>query len=598
MSAPASENEGHELGREAFTDENEFRLHRLRHSAAHLLAQAMLELHPEARLAIGPPVKDGFYYDIGLDHPLTPDDLQALEARMREIVKRNLPIERRELSRDEALAYFSEHGQVFKVELIEKLPEGEPISVYQQGDFVDLCRGPHVDRTGRLGHVRLTSVAGAYWRGDPKNPQLQRVYGTAWPTAAELKQHLDRVEQAKLRDHRKLGRELKLFMFHEWSPGTAFWLPKGATLYHLLAEKMRALLLGEGYVEVKTPQLFDAQLWRTSGHWGHYKENMFVVERGADAEQGAQQYGLKPMNCPSHMLIFRSEKRSYRELPLRIHDQGVLHRNEVSGALGGLTRMRQFQQDDAHLFVTPDQIGAEVSALLRLVRRVYDAFGMPVTVYLSTRPESFLGEVETWDRAEAALKQAITDQGMAVVIKPGDGAFYGPKIDFDVTDAIGRQFQTATIQLDYQMPERFGLRYVGADNAEHTPVVIHRAIYGSFERFIGILIEHYAGAFPLWLSPVQARVLTVGAEMIPYAEEVSAALRGRGLRVELDAGDGTVGAKVRQAQLDKLPYSLMIGAREVEARTVTLRAYGQKEQTTLPLAEAVEKLATEAAFRF
>jgi threonyl-tRNA synthetase len=612
MSGSTPATEDHELGRDAFEDDKQYQLHRLRHSAAHLLAHAVSELFPEARFAIGPPVKDGFYYDIAYPRPFTPEDLTALEARMQEIVKRNLPIVRGQMSRAEAEAYFGGKNQNFKVELIRGLPEGEAVGTFTQGDFVDLCRGPHVDRTGKLKHTRLMSVAGAYWRADAKNEQLQRIYGTAFPTAEELKLHLERLEQAKARDHRKLGRELGLFMFHEWSPGAAFWLPKGTTLYNTLAQKMRELLAGQGYVEVKTPLIFDKELWVTSGHWEHYKEDIFLVaekndvllnaagEKDAPLQPGehVRLMATKPMNCPSHMLIFRSQKRSYRELPLRLHDQGVLHRNELSGSLGGLTRVRQFSQDDAHIFLPEADVAGEVTHLIGLVKRVYDKLGMGVEVALATRPEKFLGEIDTWDRAEAALKEAILANGFPLKFKHGDGTFYGPKIDYQVTDALGRQFQTATLQLDFQLPQRFDLSYIGPDNALHRPVVIHRAIYGSFERFIGIIIEHFAGAFPFWLAPVQLKVLSVGDDFVDYGKEVAALLTAAGLRVEVDFGDGTVGAKVREAQIAKIPYSLMLGAREKENRTVTMRAYGAKEQTTLSLDQAIARFKEEGTFAF
>jgi threonyl-tRNA synthetase len=612
MLEPGPALEDHEIGRDAFADDKEYQLHRLRHSAAHLLAHAVSELFPEARFAIGPPVKDGFYYDIAYARPFSPEDLVAIEARMQEIVKRDLPIVRGQLSPEEAEAFFARKGQNFKVELIRSFPAGQPVGTFTQGEFVDLCRGPHVDRTGKLKHTRLMSVAGAYWRGDAKNEQLQRIYGTAFPTATELKEHLERLEQAKARDHRKLGRELGLFMFHEWAPGAAFWLPKGTTLYNMLAAKMRELLFGEGYLEVKTPLIFDRELWVTSGHWSHYKEDMFLIaekndlllhaagEREAPPAEGerVRLLAAKPMNCPSHMLIFRAQKRSYRELPLRLHDQGVLHRNELSGALSGLTRVRQFSQDDAHIFVAESEIAAEVGRIIGLVKRVYDRLGMGVEVALATRPDTFLGTAETWERAEAALKEAILGAGFPLKVKPKDGTFYGPKIDYQVTDALGRQFQTATLQLDFQMPERFDLSYVGADNAEHRPVVIHRAIYGSFERFIGILIEHFAGAFPFWLSPVQLKVLTVGGDFVDYGEAVLGKLKAAGLRVEADFGDATVGAKVRDAQMEKVPYSLMLGARERENGTVTVRAYGKKEQLTLDLGEAVARFTEEGRFAF
>ncbi|HLK92089.1 MAG TPA: threonine--tRNA ligase [Polyangia bacterium] len=604
--------EEHEIGRDAFTDDREYRLHALRHSAAHLLAHAVSELFPEARFAIGPAVKDGFYYDIAYPRPFTPEDLAALEVRMREIVKRDLPLVRGQMSHGEAETFFAGKGQNFKVELVRSFPEGEPVGTYTQGEYIDLCRGPHIDRTGKLKHTKLLSVAGAYWRGDAKNEQLQRIYGTAFPTAEELKLHLERIELAKARDHRKLGRELGLFMFHEWAPGAAFWLPKGTTLYNILAGKMRDLLLAEGYVEVKTPLIFDKELWVTSGHWDHYKEDIFLVPEKNDfllqaagekdaPETPAEQSRLmavKPMNCPSHMLIFKSQKRSYRELPLRLHDQGVLHRNELSGALSGLTRVRQFSQDDAHVFLPEAEIGAEVGRLIALVKRVYDKLGMGVQVALATRPDKFLGTVETWDRAEAALKEAITSNGFPLKLKPKDGTFYGPKIDYQVVDALGRQFQTATLQLDFQLPQRFDLKYTGSDNEEHRPVVIHRAIYGSFERFIAILLEHFGGVLPFWLSPVQIKVLTVGEQFTEYGREVAAAFTSAGLRVEVDLSDGTVGAKVRNAQMEKIPYSIVLGERERESRSVTVRAYSRQEQIPLSLEAAVARFSEEARFAF
>ncbi len=604
--------EDHELSRDAFENDSEYQLHRLRHSAAHLLAHALSELFPEARFGIGPAVKEGFYYDVAYSRPFTPEDLVAIETRMQEIAKRDLPIQRETLSREAALAKFSSEHQNFKVELIESLPEGEIISIFKQGDFADLCRGPHVDRTGRLKHVKLMSVAGAYWRGKPENEQLQRIYGTAFPTSTALKEHLERIEAAKARDHRKLGRELGLFMFHEWSPGSAFWLPKGTVLYNTLANKMRDLLFGEGYVEVKTPLLFNHELWKKSGHWEHYKEDMFLVAEknelllraagelppATELAEPPRLMALKPMNCPGHMLMFGAQRRSYRELPIRFHDQGVLHRNEASGALSGLTRVRQFSQDDGHIFVAENDVRREVTALIGMVKRVYSKLDMGIEVALSTRPDKYLGTLETWDRAENALRDAILENGFPLKLKAGDGTFYGPKIDYQVTDALGRQFQTATLQLDFQGPERFNLSYVGEDNAEHRPVVIHRAIYGSFERFIGILVEHFAGAFPFWLAPVQVKVLTVGEAFVPYGKEVAALLKSAGLRVETDFGGETVGAKVRTSQLEKIPVSLMLGAREMEERTVTMRAHGVKEQHSLLLAEAVEQLTARNEFSF
>lgn len=591
--------EEHERGRDAFASEEAYRLHSLRHSTAHVMAEAIQKVFPDARFAIGPAIKDGFYYDIDVSRPITEDDLLTIETAMKEVVKRNSRLERKELSRDEALALFSGLGQTYKVELISGLPDGETITVYDQGGFVDLCRGPHAPRTGNCKHFKLLKVSGAYWRGDATGPQLQRVYGTVFPTREELDQHLFRLEEAKKRDHRRLGVELELFMFHEYAPGAPFFLPKGELLYHELSEAMRGLLLGQGYVAVRTPQLFDARLWQTSGHWEHYRENMFLFEEHEDkpkeeADTEGRYFSLKPMNCPSHMLVFRSKKRSYRELPLRIHDQGVLHRNEVRGALGGLTRVRQFCQDDAHLFVTDDQIQSEVADLLALVKRVYGAFGLGVEVKLSTRPEHKLGDDSLWDAAEGALAAALDANGMSYTINAGDGAFYGPKIDFDLVDALDRRWQTATIQLDYQLPRRFDLSYVGADNAEHTPVVIHRAIFGSLERFIAILVEHFAGAFPTWLSPEQVRVLTVSEKSEEHGAAVLAALQAAGLRATLDVRSDKVGFKIREAHNAKLPYIAVVGERDAANGTVALRRKDSETPEVLSVADFVARVVEDA----
>jgi threonyl-tRNA synthetase len=583
--------EEHERGREAFADEESYRLHCLRHSTAHVMAEAIRTVFPEASFAIGPAIEDGFYYDVDVARPITEADLTAIEEAMRVIVKRNSPFVRKELSKEEALELFA--GQKYKVELIQGFAD-PVVGTYDQGGFIDLCRGPHVQRTGNCKHFKLMKVSGAYWRGDTTRPQLQRVYGTVWPTREALDQYLYRLEEAKKRDHRKVGTALGLFLFHEWAPGAPFWLPKGEVLYHTLSEAMRNTLLGEGYVAVRTPMLFEKSLWETSGHWAHYRDNMFSFHRHEDGEdEEPRTYGLKAMNCPSHMLIFRSTRRSYRELPLRIHDQGVLHRDEVRGALGGLTRVRQFCQDDAHLFVMESQIEQEVTELIGLVNRVYTALGLGYRAKLSTRPADKLGDDALWDRAEGALVASLTANGLPYTINAGDGAFYGPKIDFDVVDALGRAWQCATIQVDYQMPRRFELSYVGADNTEHTPVVIHRAIFGSFERFIGILVEHFAGAFPMWLAPEQVRVLTVSEKSAAWGEQVRDALVAAGIRVHLDDSADKIGAKIREAHGAKPVYMAVIGEKEQEAGTVSVRGR-DADLGSLSLAEFVERCRAEA----
>ncbi|MFZ5480550.1 MAG: threonine--tRNA ligase [Myxococcota bacterium] len=577
--------EDHEKGREAFASEEEYRLHALRHSTAHVMAEAIGKVFPGAKFAFGPPVEDGFYYDVDVSRPITEADLAQIEEEMRAIVKRNSPFVRRDVDHAEAERIFA--GQTYKIEHIRNLKG--PLGTFDQGGFTDLCNGPHVPRTGNCKHFKLMKVSGAYWKGDARNPQLQRVYGTVWPTREALDQYLFRLEEAKKRDHRKVGQQMGLFMTHEWAPGAIFWLPKGEVLYHALSEAMRTLLLGEGYVAVKTPMLFEKSLFETSGHWSHYRDNMFRFERKEEGEEEGRVYGLKPMNCPSHMLIFGSTKRSYRELPLRIHDQGVLHRDEVKGALGGLTRVRQLCQDDAHLFVMETQIEEEVTKLLGLVKRVYGALQLGFHAKLSTRPADKLGDDALWDRAEEALAAALKANGMEFTINAGDGAFYGPKIDFDVIDALGRPWQCATIQLDYQMPRRFRLSYVGADNTEHVPVVIHRAIFGSFERFIGILIEHFAGHFPVWLAPEQVRVMTVSEKSAAWGREVADTLRAAGVRVHLDDADSKIGAKIRDAHGARPPYMVVVGEKEAEARTVSVR-----DGATTSLAEFVDKLVSES----
>ena len=566
-----------------------------RHSTAHLLAAAVTNLYPGVQCGIGPATDEGFFYDFIVPRPFVPEDLERIEAKMRELAAADLPYERQMWPREEAIEFFSRRGEPLKVQLIEEKTEGQTeVSCYTIKDretFVDFCVGPHVPSTGRLKAFKLVSTSNAYWKGDARNQPMQRIYGTAFFKDDDLKAHLHRLEEAKKRDHRRLGRDLGLFLFHPWAPGAAFWLGKGTTLYNELAAYMRSVLFPAGYTEVKTPLIFNKALWETSGHWAHYRQNMFLVE-AEDAEMG-----VKAMNCPGHMLVFASEKRSYRDLPLRLHEQTPLHRNEASGVLGGLTRVRQFSQDDAHCFVMESQIGDEVARVVELVKQVYGDLGLTYQVKLSTRPDEYLGEQATWDHAEAELKRALETAGVPFTINEGDGAFYGPKIDFDVTDAIGRTWQCATIQLDYQLPARFDLTYVGPDNAPHRPVVIHRAIYGSFERFIALLIEHYAGAFPLWLAPVQAVVLPIADRHVEYCRQVLAELQAAGLRVELDERLEKIGYKIREAQLQKVPYMLVVGDREAAEGTVSVRSRTGGDLGARPVAEFLRAALEEVAAR-
>ena len=541
-----------------------------RHSTAHLLAAAVTNMFPGVQCGIGPPTDEGFFYDFVVPRPFVPEDLEAIEKKMRELADQNLVFERQMWPREEAKRFFRDRGEPLKVQLIEEKTEGQrEVSCYTIKDketFVDFCVGPHVPSTGKLKAFKLLSTSNAYWKGDARNQPMQRVYGTAFLSEKELKEHLTRIEEAKKRDHRKLGRDQKPFLFHQWAPGATFWLPKGTVLYNTLANYMRDVLIPAGYTEVKAPIVFNKALWETSGHWSHYRQNMFLVE------SEGEQMGLKAMNCPGHMLIFGSEVRSYRDLPIRYHEQTPLHRNEASGVLSGLTRVRQFAQDDGHCFVMESQIGDEVERVLRLVQRVYSDFGMKPEMKLSTRPPEFLGTIEQWNHAESELKRALDAVGEPYTLNQGDGAFYGPKIDFDVVDAIGRKWQCATIQLDYQIPQRFDLKYIGPDNAEHRPVVIHRAIYGSFERFIALLIEHFAGAWPLWLAPVQAVVLPISDRHRAYAVGVQNRLAAVGLRVELDDRQEKINYKIREAQLQKVPYMLVAGDREAAEGTVAVRS--------------------------
>jgi threonyl-tRNA synthetase len=560
------------------TDRNPEALSIYRHSTAHLMAAAVTKLFPGAQCGIGPAIDDGFFYDFIVGRPFVPEDLEAIEKAMKQLAAEDLPFERQMWPRGEASQYFAARGEPLKVQLIDEKTAGQPeVSVYTIKDratFADFCVGPHVPSTGRLKAFKLLSTSNAYWKGDARNQPMQRIYGTAFFSESDLKAYLHRIEEAKKRDHRKVGKDLGLFMFHKWAPGATFWLAKGTILWNTLADYMRSVLIPAGYVEVKAPIIFNKALWETSGHWQHYRENMFLVE------SEGEQMGLKAMNCPGHFLMYASEVRSYRDLPIRFHEQTPLHRNEASGVLSGLTRVRQFSQDDGHCFVMESQIGDEVERVRRIVQRVYGDFGLKPEMKLSTRPAEFMGAIEQWDHAERELRRALDAVGEPYVVNEGDGAFYGPKIDFDVVDAIGRKWQCATIQLDYQMPERFDLKYVGADNAEHRPVVIHRAIFGSFERFVALLIEHYAGAFPLWLAPVQAVVMPIADRHADYARAVRDRLASAGLRVGLDERQEKINYKIREAQVQKVPYMLIIGDREAAESTVAVRARAGGDQGT------------------
>lgn len=563
----------------------------IRHSAAHIMAQAIKTLWPDARFAFGPTTETGFFYDVAMEHVLTPEDFPAIEAEMKKIIKANHKFEHETWDRQTALKHFSEAHQNFKVDQIEHLGL-EEVSIYRQGEFTDLCAGPHVNYTKKCKHVKLMSISGAYFRGDETNEQLQRVYGTAWASKQELEEHLHMLEEAKKRDHRRLGTELELFEFHsEMSPGCAFWQPKGATLWRLLSQKTIDFHLRNGYEEVRTPQVFNKRLWEISGHWKHFQDNMFLIP---DEENDANTMAIKPMNCPGHMLMFGSKKRSYRELPLRLHDQSQLHRYERSGTLNGLIRVRSLCQDDAHIFITEDQIEEESTRVLKLVERIYEIFGMGFRCALATRPQKMMGDPALWDKAEAALENVLKAGGYDYFINEGDGAFYGPKVDFYIRDSLNREHQCATLQLDFQLPRNFDLKYVDADNTEKTPIVIHRALYGSFERFIAVLIEHYAGAFPMWLSPEQVRVLPVGDRHDAYARDIRDGLVDRGIRADVDVANETIGNKLRKGKLAKIPYLLVVGDREVESRTLSWNQYGSDEKGSCSLEEFLEKVAPEA----
>ena len=562
-----------------------------RHTASHIMAQAIQHLYGEkVQFAIGPAIENGFYYDIDMEKRLTDEDLRDIEKEMERIVKQNLPMVRKEISRADALKLFEEKGQSYKVELINDLPEDALISLYEQGDFVDLCAGPHVVSTGKVKAVKLQSVAGAYWRGDEHNKMLQRVYGTAFEKKEDLTAYLTMLEEAAKRDHRKLGKELDLFSLHEEGPGFPFFHPNGMVIRNELINYWREVHRRYGYQEIKTPMILNRKLWETSGHWDHYKENMYFTQID-DLD-----YAIKPMNCPGGMLVYATQPRSYRDLPLRLGELGLVHRHELSGALHGLFRVRNFTQDDAHLFMTLDQVEGEIQTTIDLFDEVYSTFGLTYTAELSTRPENSMGSDEVWEKATAALQNALEHRGLKYIINEGDGAFYGPKIDFHIKDSIGRTWQCGTIQLDMMLPEKFDLTYVGEDGQKHRPIMLHRVVYGSIERFIGILIENYAGAFPVWLAPVQVKILPITDKHHDYAYELKKKLFDQGIRVEVDARNEKMGYKIREAQVKKIPYALVVGDQEVADGTVNVRKYGEKDSATMKadefLAMVQEKIKT------
>ncbi|SEJ30770.1 threonyl-tRNA synthetase [Propionispira arboris] len=566
----------------------------LRHSASHILAQAVKRLYKDSnvKLAIGPAIDNGFYYDFDIEKQLTADDLVKIQKEMEKIVKENLKIVRRELSRADALAMFEEQGEIYKVELIQDLPEDAIISLYEQGEFVDLCAGPHATSTGKVKAIKLQSVAGAYWRGSEKNKMLQRIYGTAFEKKADLDEYLAMLEEAAKRDHRKLGRELDLFSLHEEGPGFPFFHPNGMVIRNELIAYWREVHREFGYQEIQTPMILNRKLWEQSGHWDHYKDNMYFTK--IDGED----YAIKPMNCPGGIIVYRTQQHSYRELPLRTAELGLVHRHELSGALHGLMRVRNFTQDDAHIFMLPSQIEAEIQKVIDLFDRIYNTFGLEYRAELSTRPDDSMGSDEIWEKATAALRNALDKRGLKYVVNEGDGAFYGPKIDFHLKDSIGRTWQCGTIQLDMLMPEKFDLNYIGEDGQKHRPVMIHRVVYGSIERFIGILIENYAGAFPVWLAPIQIKILPITDKHADYAYELKKKIFDLGMRVEVDDRNEKVGYKMRESQMKKIPYILVVGDQEVESKQVAVRKYGEQDSAVMSadafIADVLEKIATKA----
>ncbi len=558
----------HDAAVEFVTPDTPEGLHAIRHTCAHVMAQAIQHLFPDVKFAIGPAIANGFYYDLDSEHTFTPEDLQAIEKEMAKIVKQNIPLQRAEIPRSEALAMFAAKDEKYKVELINDLPEDAIISTYTQGDFTDLCAGPHCPSTGRVKAFKLQSIAGAYWRGNEKNKMLQRIYGTAFPSKEELDAYLHMLEEAAKRDHRKLGKELDIFAIMDEGPGFPFFLPNGMTIRNELINYWRQVHRRYGYEEIKTPMILSRKLWETSGHWDHYKENMYFTQIDE------QDYAIKPMNCPGGMLVYKLHPHSYKELPIRAGELGLVHRHELSGALHGLFRVRCFTQDDAHIFMMPSQIRSEIKNVITLFDEVYATFGLKYHAELSTRPENSMGDDATWELATNGLREALEDCGLDYVVNEGDGAFYGPKIDFHLTDSIGRTWQCGTIQLDMQLPERFELTYTGEDGLKHRPVMIHRVVYGSIERFIGILIEHYAGAFPAWLAPCQVRILPITDKHVAYAKALADKMFDLGLRVHLDDRNEKLGYKIREAQVQKVPYTLVVGDKEVEEGTVNVRRRG------------------------
>ena len=561
--------------------------HAFRHTSSHILAQAVKRLFPSTKLAIGPAIENGFYYDFDSDRTFTPEDLEKIEAEMKKIIKEDLTVERFELPREEAIKFMSERGETYKVELINDLPEDAVISFYKQGEFVDLCAGPHAPSTGKIKAFKLLNVAGAYWRGNEKNKMLQRIYGTSFTKKSDLDEYLNRLEEAKKRDHRKIGKELDLFQIMDEGPGFPFFLPKGMVLRNILEDFWREEHKKRGYQEIKTPIILSEELWHRSGHWDHYKDNMYFTKIDD------HDYAIKPMNCPGGMLVYKRKMHSYRDLPQRMAELGLVHRHELSGTMHGLMRVRCFTQDDAHIFMLPSQIKQEIINVIDLIDYFYGVFGFPYHVELSTRPENSMGTDEEWDRAINALVDALEEKGMKYKINEGDGAFYGPKIDFHLEDSIGRTWQCGTIQLDFQMPEKFDLTYVGADGEKHRPVMIHRVVFGSIERFIAILTEHYAGAFPTWLAPVQVKILPIADKHHDYVLDLQKKFEEKGIRVEVDLRNEKVGYKIREAQLEKVPYMLVIGDKEVDSRSVAVRSRKDGDQGTLSIDEFIDKVLDE-----
>lgn len=572
---------------EIITADSEDGIEIIRHSTAHVMAQAVKRIYGNVKLAIGPTIKNGFYYDFDLDISLTQDDLKKIEDEMNKIINEDLKFKRDDVSREEALKIMSEKGEYYKVELINALDESEKISLYEQGDFTDLCRGPHIPSTKFIKAFKLTSVAGAYWRGSEKNKMLQRIYGVAFSSKKELEKYLNMIEEAKKRDHRKLGRELKLFEIMDEGPGFPFFLPKGVILKNILIDYWRKLHNEAGYVEIETPIMLNKELWIRSGHWDHYKENMYT------SMIDNKEFALKPMNCPGGMLVYKSEGHSYRDLPLRVGELGRVHRHEISGALHGLMRVRAFTQDDAHIFMLPEQIKSEILGVIKLIDEVYDTLGFKYNVELSTRPEDSMGSDEEWNMAERSLKEALDEGGLDYKINEGDGAFYGPKIDFHIEDSLGRSWQCGTIQLDFQLPQRFELEYIGSDGGKHRPIVIHRVIFGSIERFIGILIEHFAGKFPVWLSPIQVKVLPISDSFMEYGHEVIDKLRKYGIRCEIDNRSEKIGYKIREARNERIPYMIIVGEKEKNHGNISLRSRDMGEEGSTSLEEFITRVLKE-----